>query len=92
MALANSICQVKFDQNKVMFDKKPVKSNFTCFMGQTFGQWLAEKRRAAGLNRAELAALSRVTRATIRSPTSVMRFGTITTISGIRCQRSIATT
>jgi hypothetical protein len=65
MALANSICQVKFDQNKVMFDKKPVKSNFTCFMGQTFGQWLAEKRRAAGLNRAELAALSRVTRATI---------------------------
>lgn len=57
--------QIKFDQNKVLFDKNPVKSNFTEYMAETFGQWLERKRNAAGLNQTELAARSRVTKATI---------------------------
>lgn len=34
-------------------------------MADTFGAWLKEKRKASGMNRAELAEKSRVTRATI---------------------------
>lgn len=58
-------CQIKFDPNKVALDKIPVKSNFTGIMAETFGEWLAEKRLAAGLNQTELARRSRVTKATI---------------------------
>lgn len=66
MNSTTAVCQGKFDQNKVPLDINLVKSNFTVFcMPETFGQWLTRTRRAAGYNRAELATLSRVTRATI---------------------------
>lgn len=57
--------QVKFDGNKIEFNEKSVKLNFTEFMTESFGQWLERKRRAAGLNQTELAQRSRVTKATI---------------------------
>lgn len=58
--------QVLIDRNKIPLDKKAVKFHFTHFlMGETFGQWLERKRKAAGLNQTELAERSRVTKATI---------------------------
>lgn len=59
------VSQVKLDSGKVLIDKFPVKSNFTLSMAETFGEWLVNKRRAAGLSQTELAERSRVTKATI---------------------------
>jgi transcriptional regulator with XRE-family HTH domain len=58
-------CQVKFYLNKVPLDKNSVKSNFTCIMSETFGQWLKRRRLESGYNRTELAQRSRTTKATI---------------------------
>lgn len=60
-----ALSQVKFDANKVQLNKNLVKSKFTRYMQETFGQWLARKRKDAQLNQTELAERSRVTKSTI---------------------------
>lgn len=56
--------QVRFNSNKILFDKKPVKLELT-IMNESFGQWLKSQRKARGYNQPELAKLAHTTKATI---------------------------
>lgn len=64
MNQASNKSQIKIDPNKSIFDKIPVKSNYTS-VGESFGQWLIRQRRVLDLNQTEFAKRAQLHKATL---------------------------